>query len=222
MARIIQTPDSHGSLKDLQCLINEQPSIITEEIKKISGQAISIEWLSPLTDDAYAEYSDDDFIEKLRLSKTLQTPLINFWPKRGPNWDALGIFDTGVILLEAKAHAGELASSCKATSADSLMLINNSFKKVKSELEVSESVDWLHSYYQYANRIAHLYFLRVINKIDARLVFLYFLDDRSVSGIDEISEWKQKIREVKDTLGINHPHILDKYIYEIFLSSQLG
>lgn len=68
MARIIQTPDSHGSLKDLQCLINEQSSIIAEEIRKISGQTISIDWKSPLKNDAYAEYSDDDFIEKLRLS----------------------------------------------------------------------------------------------------------------------------------------------------------
>lgn len=57
MARIIQAADSHGSLKDLQCLINERPSIITEEIKKISGQAISIDWLSQLTDDAYADSS---------------------------------------------------------------------------------------------------------------------------------------------------------------------
>lgn len=101
-----------------------------------------------------------------------------------------------------------------------MTLINYSFKKVKSELDVGESVDWLHPYYQYANRIAHLYFLRVINEIDARVVFLYFLNDRSVAGIDEISEWKHKIREAKDTLGIDHPHILDKYIYEIFISSQ--
>ena len=63
MARIIQTPDSHGSLKDLQCLINEQPSIITEEIKKISGQAISIDWLSQLTDDAYADSSTYHIIQ---------------------------------------------------------------------------------------------------------------------------------------------------------------
>ncbi len=218
MARTIQVPDSHGSLRDLQCLINERSSAIAEEIGRITGQPINIDWMSPLMNDAYAEYSDNDFIDILRLNKTLRFPLKNFWPSGGPHWDALGISDTGVILVEAKAHASELKSSCKATSSDSLMLINNSLKMVKSELGVSESADWLHPYYQYANRIAHLYYLRVINKIDARLVFLYFLNDRSVDGIDEISEWKQKIRQIKDCLGINHPHILDKYIYEIFIS----
>ena len=48
--------------------------------------------------------------------------------------------------------------------------------------------DWSHCFYQYANRLAHLYLLRESNGLDAFLVFVYFVDDRTVPNRDPVSE----------------------------------
>ena len=54
--------------------------------------------------DHYAEYRDEAFLKRVGVSAT-KKPLSEFWPKRGPQWDALATFgDDGVILVEAKAH----------------------------------------------------------------------------------------------------------------------
>jgi hypothetical protein len=65
-------------------------------------------WLSPLKDDAYSEYSDDAFLERLNINLPKKS-LEMFWPKRGPVWDGLGLTSSGdLILLEAKAHIAEM------------------------------------------------------------------------------------------------------------------
>ena len=41
----------------------------------------------------------------------LKEELKQFWPSRGPQWDALAISTSGkVLLVEAKAHVGEICS----------------------------------------------------------------------------------------------------------------
>ena len=37
--------------------------------------------------------------------------------------------------------------------------------------------DWSGTFYQYANRLAHLYLLHELNDVDAWLVFVYFVGD---------------------------------------------
>ena len=54
--------------------------------------------------DAYAEYSDGAFLKRVCVEPSVKS-LSDFWPKRGPQWDALATFgDGGVILVEAKAY----------------------------------------------------------------------------------------------------------------------
>ena len=51
--------------------------------------------------------------------------LKDFWPPRGPQWDALGrIFKTAYFLVEAKAHVTELISSPAATREKGSDLLN--------------------------------------------------------------------------------------------------
>ena len=104
-----QTSNSHGSLKNLQIAINDKKVFLDEEIAKVIGKKMSIDWKSPLKADSYAEYRDDDFLRVLVLNKIIY-PLREFWPKNGPQWDALGINGDEIVLVEAKANIPEMVS----------------------------------------------------------------------------------------------------------------
>ena len=110
------------------------------------------------------------------------------WPQRGAvhNWDAVGQGLTHNhqtwILVEAKAHIGELKSSCGA-KPESLHKIRNVLDATRRDLRVTVETDWTRPYYQYCNRIALLHFL-VKHGVDTHLTFVYFMGDRSDLGND--------------------------------------
>ena len=67
MGRIIQPKGDRGSLKWIQHVINGCPDVLSKPILDAigAGKTQSIEWLSPLADDDYAEYRDQAFLELL-------------------------------------------------------------------------------------------------------------------------------------------------------------
>ena len=71
--------------------------------------------------------------------------------------------------------------------------------------------------YQYTNRLAHLYLLRELNGINARLVFVYFTGDDDVDGPLTTAEWKSALKVVKGVLGLSERHRLSKYIADLFI-----
>jgi hypothetical protein len=163
-----------------------------------------LNWLSPLRCDKWAEYRDSQFLRIIKqehLGKQLKT----FWPRRGPQWDALAYDDSGrVFLFEAKAHGSEMQSSCKAGEI-SLKLIIKSIKEAKKAMSVDPSSDWLNGYYQYANRLAHLAFLQQ-NGVDACLVFIYFTCDQEMKGPASDTAWAPFIDAATLHLGLpKHP-----------------
>ena len=160
MSRIKQDPDSHGSLKDLQVLINVKKKYLDAEISKVIGKQMSINWRSPLQTDDYAEYRDEDFLKRLGVLGKITYPLSDFWPDNGPQWDALGVSGDEIILVEAKANIPEMVSPGTKAGTSSRRKIKNSLDEVKKYLSVSDSIDWTGTFYQYVNRIAHLYYLR--------------------------------------------------------------
>jgi hypothetical protein len=106
MARFVQTEASKGSQKWIQKLINEKPQILDALVRqnKFITEKDDIKWLSPREDDSYAEYRDEACLKLLNI--TLKDyPLNDFWPKNGPQWDALGKSTSGkLFLVEAKSH----------------------------------------------------------------------------------------------------------------------
>jgi hypothetical protein len=218
MSRIPQNINSHGSLLDIQILINDYPDLLTNKIRPlIQISSNSIQWVSPLKNDQFAEYSDQDFLARLGMPP-LGTPLASFWPNKGPHWDALGRVDNSeYFLVEAKAHLGEIISTpTKASSVKSFNHIANSLNSCKNYLKVNSKSDWAGTFYQYTNRLAHLYFLRVVNKQPAYLVFVYFVGDESVSGPRCVVEWKAALTVLEGALGIRS-HKLKKYIADVFV-----
>ncbi len=220
MGRFIQDSNTHGSQKDLQILINEKKDLLDKEISGILNKDINITWKSPLKTDQFAEYRDNEFLKILNLDSGIVVPLEDFWPKRGPQWDALGADNKTVFLVEAKAHVPEIVSPPTGAGPESKSRIIDSFAEVKEYLNADNSIDWTGTFYQYTNRIAHLYYLRVLNGIDAYLVNLYFLNDESVDGPSTKEEWQGAITVIKQYLGIPKNHKLDKYMLDVFVDTK--
>jgi ribonuclease P protein component len=210
----------HGSQKWLQIAVNDWSDNFNRAVRSACGfdETEPIIWLSPVRDDEYAEYRDDSWLRRLAIELP-QRSLKNFWPPRGPQWDGLGRTRSGkVILLEAKANIPEIVSSACQASDETKSLIQKSFQEVKEFLHVDFSIDWSGKLYQYANRIAHLYFLRALNKIPAYLVFVYFVGDRQVSGPDSVEEWEAALTVAKGVLGIGKRNRLSRYVRDIFIN----
>lgn len=78
-------------------------------------------------------------------------------------------------------------------------------------------VDWgKHPYYQYANRLAHLYLLTELNGIDAYLMMIYFLNDKEQKGPCQISEWEEAIRKQNICLGLPNNHRLSDRVIPLY------
>ena len=223
MPRINQFPALKGSQKWIQKLVNEKPDLLNSQIKNQLNlqETDTITWLSPLAEDEYAEYQDQGFLDLLNIKLT-KVSLSDFWPARGPVWDGLGRSETGkVFLVEAKSHISEVLSSKTGAGVKSLSKIKKSLNETKSFLNSTSEHDWTSTFYQYTNRLAHLYLLRTLNKIPAYLVFVYFVNDEEMNGPQSIDEWPGAIKLLHSFLGIGR-HKLSKYIADIFIDVEMS
>jgi hypothetical protein len=200
--RIPQPPGFRGSLKWIQRLAERHPDCLDEQLRAAGAldAGRTVTWLSPLASDSYAEYRDGDFLNRIGHGN-LASELTKFWPNRGPQWDGLAADGSKrVYLVEAKAHAAEMASTCQA-STESRNTIVKACDGAKGLLGAPPSADWLTGYYQYANRLAHLGFLRS-HGVDAWLVFLYFTGDADMGGPANKEEWKPHLDAAHRHLGL--------------------
>ena len=217
--RFVEKGEPRGSLKWIRRAVNESPALLDQRIRDALAVTSNapISWASPLAQDEFAEYRDEDFV----LLTGVQLPrraLDAFWPSRGPQWDALGrLGSTGALLVEAKANIPEIVSPGTSAEGDRLKLIERSLSEVKSFLEVDPSISWSGKFYQYANRLAHLYLLRELNGQDAYLVFVYFTGDNDVEGPATASEWNAALTVAKRVLGLPKRHRLSKYVADVFI-----
>jgi len=157
-------------------------------------------------------------LRRLDVRRLPQRSLAAFWPRRGPVWDALGRTERGDLLfVEAKAHIAEAASPPTQASPVSRHLIQKSLLEVRRSLAPNSEADWSRSFYQYANRLAHLYLFRQLNGLPAHLVWVYFLNARDVAGPTSVAEWKAAIALLHAALGLQ-VHTLEPYIHTVFIN----
>jgi hypothetical protein len=163
-----------------------------------------ISWLSPVgTEDAYAEYYDLAFLDRLGLSD-LRVPLRDFWPPGGPRWDGLGKTRSGkLILVEAKAYIEEMVDYRSHAAGDSLALIERSLGLTKAAFGAAGDAPWSAPLYQLANRLAHLHFLAGLNGLDAYLLLVSFADAPDVQSPCSVEQWEGAIRLSKKCLGLS-------------------
>jgi len=213
-----------GSQKQLQTYVNyKQDDLSQKVLERLNpppGPSAKLRWVSPLKEEHFNEYRDAEFLEKLGLSDH-SIALKEFWPDRGPCWDALaqvtGCSPEGIVLVEAKSHVSELGSSCDARSAASRAKIEASLACTKRRLGVNTSKDWMNNYYQSANRYAHLFFLRDLG-VHAWLVNVYFLDDCSIDAPATEAEWRVALEEVKERMGLSGKSV--PFASELFLEAE--
>lgn len=204
--RVIQNAGAKGSLRWIQRLVSSKAPVVEAELRTAGTLADNetVTWLSPREEDDWAEYRDGEFLHLLGLGR-LSEDLKGFWPSRGPQWDALGLTSEGrPVLVEARAHLGELTSNCQA-SGNSLAMIRAALQATKKAISARLEAEWLTRYYQYASRLAHLQFLRSKSGADALLIFLYFTNDDEMRGPKTAEEWKAGLQDAYSHLGLSSP-----------------
>lgn len=215
MGRFPQPVGQRGSLKWIQRAVNHAPHILDDTIMPKLGRASRIAWVSPLQSDEYAEYRDGAFLARLGLPQ-LSADLASFWPARGPQWDALARSDAGdVLLVEAKAHVAELCSPGAQAGASSLEKIRAALVDTANSLGAKPLAEWHVAFYQFANRLAHLHFLRS-RGIPAWLIFVNFLGDDDMGGPRTAEGWRSAYTIAAHVMGLPKRHNLSRYIVEVF------
>lgn len=189
-----------GSKFWVQKVINDKK--LREQFNSLIGLE-NIDWISPLEDDDYREYSlnQNNLIEC--LSNDYKFPIIKddykFWPPNQPQWDAIGVNlaengeNNELILVEAKAHVKEMRSKISASNPDSVKMITELLTEVQKKYYPNGTIEsWTNKYYQLANRLT---FFKKLNELldntnwKVRLVFLNFANDHNY-GKTSLSEWK--------------------------------
>jgi hypothetical protein len=203
-------------LKWIQQAVGERWASLDAPILAKTPGARSIEWLSPLAADDYAEYRDEAFLTRLRVNH-LAAALREFWPSRGPQWDALGRTDRGdLLLVEAKSHIAEMCSPGTAAATASKERITARLKEVAGTLGVrSNGAAWTDFFYQLANRLAHLQFLRDRDQ-PAYLVLANFLNDAEMDGPKTPEAWQAAYEVAFHVMGLPRRHKLSRYVIEVF------
>jgi hypothetical protein len=205
--RVEQPKGTRGSLKWLQRVVERRPDLLFHP-------AIGpVEWLSPLKSDGYAEYRDRAFL-RLVGHEGVAADLATFWPARGPQWDALGKTGDKIVLVEAKAHVAELLSPPCQAGPQSLARIEAALARVRADLGAVGGAAWTHTFYQLANRLAHLHFLRSMG-IDAHLLLVGFVGDDEMGGPSSAAEWRTAYRVADYAMGLRSGHRLAAFVHHI-------
>lgn len=176
-----------------------------------------------------AERTGHDFLEPGRFQHIPPEWRDYFRPNQsgdGPqHWDAVAELNVGGdpywLLVEAKAHLGELNSTFQGGAAAKAR-IQAAFNQVKADWNHVPIEDWFGPYYQFCNRLASLHFLRQ-NSIKVKLLFIYFMGDRHPPGrqvtcpADEPG-WLVRIQQMEQHVGflsLNNPLAQD--VHKLFL-----
>ncbi|WP_028325628.1 hypothetical protein [Desulfatirhabdium butyrativorans] len=127
------------------------------------------------------------------------------------------------MLIEAKGHLGELESKCGATSQVSQQIIHSALEKTSKAFgNCRQPIEnWLTPYYQYANRLAVLYFLmkECTPGVETRLLFIYFYGENREGCECPQSEQKglPAIQKMTEWLGIDRRSELMQRMHYLFL-----
>jgi hypothetical protein len=219
--RIEQPEGTRGSLKWIQRAVNEQwPSLNQPIVDHLGVDLESLSWLSPLAEDRFAEYRDGAFLERIGQT-ALADALQGFWPTRGPQWDALGkVAERDVLLIEAKAHIAEPCSPGPAAGDASRARIEASLAATADHLGARLGrAAWSDHFYQIANRLSHLHFLRR-HGVRAWLILVNFVGDREMAGPTTSEAWEAAYEVAFHVMGLPKKHLLSSFVLHVYPTVQ--
>lgn len=213
-----------GSQRWLQVVVERNPEILNAPLRASMklAEGVGIEWLSPVRSENFVEYCDGLAFQNDRWHLPLKAQsLAEFWPQRGPKWDGLARTSDGQFLIvEAKAHIPEIVPPRSRATEPARGRIRASMRAAQASLAPNSTgvVDWAGTFYQYANRVAYLHFLRETNKEKAHLVNIYFYNAPDVASPPARAQWEGAIQVVECYLGLGR-HRMAKFMHKIFVDT---
>jgi hypothetical protein len=210
---------TRGSQLQVRLYVNEHTDALTaavlDQVPDLAERASSLEWRAPLA-PKFKEPRDQPFLKAI-AREALADSLREFWPARGPVWDALAVVNlrgggSGVLLCEGKSHPAEVYGGGTKAGKRSRARIAAALAETQAWLGLPREPErWMDplrpqqrghsSVYQSANRYAHLYWLRECAGVEAWLCHLLFVDDPTY-GTTSRECWDKKLSEIKHDLGL--------------------
>ena len=92
--------------------------------------------------------------------------------------------------------------------------IRAALAQVRTALGAEGGADWTISFYQLANRLAHLHFLRQ-RGVDAVLLLVGFIGDRDMGGPETAAEWHSAYQVASYAMGLPRRHAHSDHIHHI-------
>lgn len=133
----------------------------------------------------------------------LTRQLRELWPSGGPLWDALGRAASGqLVLVQAKAHIPELLSPPTQPGHISGQVIRESLQEAARALGAPPRLDLSRRIYQYANCLAHGWFLTHANGLPVCLGFVNLIGDADMRGLSSRQEWEAALTVLHEALGL--------------------
>lgn len=224
----------YGSAWHLLRFLGYHRAELNEKVAEVTGAKV-FEWLDfPYAAGSQTQFTANpagldsewkglDFLQK--TNPAVVAKWNSTWPTSGRQqcWDAIARLRTSEgqpewLLVEAKAHLGEFSSSCAADENGGSDQIKDNFDALKAKLGVPAAHDWLTDYYQYANRLFVLDFLRS-HDVPARLLHVCFLGDTHPGKKCPTAEqeWEDKFDEIHRHLGLDPRMDLLKFVHRLYL-----
>lgn len=192
-----------GSQLQVQLYSARRFGALSDALRLALGRSTeSLRWIAPVESSGFVELLDDAFLENLGHGAHTNA-LRSFWPGSGPRWDGLALLEPSgtVLLIEGKSYPAEMrGGGCQAKAPHSVALIDAALDETKRWLGVPADANWKGALYQYANRLAHVRFLRELG-IEAWLVNLCFAADPTKNPTDEHT-WRAALTAIKQELGL--------------------
>lgn len=216
----------YGSEFHLLRFMGRHRKDLNKAILKAIDMDAKINWLDFPYNNTSKEYDKEfiavDFLNSQKDYPKIKNEWEKFWPhkKNAMNWDAVARIGDEWLLVEAKAHAGELISDSKA-GIKSRKLIQDKFDDLGTDKGINTS-GWLKKFYQKANRLLFLYFLQK-QCIKAKLVFIYFLNGYEVDNNKNIrtkDEWEKVIDQQDKYLNISDNNWVKDNVFNVFIDAR--
>ena len=217
----------YGSECHLLRYLGRHRALLDDAVLAETGAA-GIDWLD-FPFDQSRDWGDGEWkgLDFLAPDSPTRQAWAAAWPARGnpPNWDAVARIehDSGAewLLVEAKANAEELASTCAASEGGGRPLIAATLARTRAALGADAGRDWLAGYYQYANRLAVLQVLMASGEA-ARLLFIYFTGDRHPSATcpADAAAWAPFLAAQAAHIGLPADHPLADRVHTVFLEAR--
>ena len=204
---------THGSQLQVQIYVDRFPGALTQAVldalPSLTARTRRVVWTAPLQAEAFAEPQDAAFLNAVGYGD-LTEQLREFWPARGPVWDALAIAvleagRPGVVLAEGKAHPSEFRGPGSKATEPARTQISTALARTQDWFGVPRDAErWLGPQYQSANRLAHLYWFREVVGVEAWFIHLIFVDDSTHIATSR-GEWDKALPTIEEELGLVTP-----------------